>query len=226
MPLFLTVHTTYTHIQIGIFKNTVLVDYAQEDNKRSSQNFIPLLHDLLTRNNKTLADLAFIAAYQGPGPFTTLRVSIASVNGLGFATQLPLVGVDGLDAFLEEQKDLGYAYTIALLNAFSNDVYVGIYDRLKNTITYKGYRNIAFLLEQLAQQKETIKFVGNGTDLYSQIIQATLGDYAYIPELNPAVCSLESVAKAGLSSFQIQENCKQQLLPLYLKNHPAQQKAL
>ncbi len=46
-------------------------------------------------------DLAFIAAHQGPAPFTTLRVCLTTVNGFAFATGMPLIGINGLQELVE-----------------------------------------------------------------------------------------------------------------------------
>ncbi len=46
----------------------------------------------------TLGDVTLLAVGLGPGPFTGLRVGLATIEGLAFATGLPVVGVSGLDA--------------------------------------------------------------------------------------------------------------------------------
>jgi tRNA threonylcarbamoyladenosine biosynthesis protein TsaB len=46
----------------------------------------------------TVRDLTLLAVGLGPGPFTGLRVGLATIEGLAFATGLPVVGVSGLDA--------------------------------------------------------------------------------------------------------------------------------
>jgi len=46
----------------------------------------------------TLDDVTLLAVGLGPGPFTGLRVGLATIEGLAFATGLPVVGVSALDA--------------------------------------------------------------------------------------------------------------------------------
>jgi len=48
--------------------------------------------------NLRLRDLTLLAVGLGPGPFTGLRVGLATIEGLAFATGLPVVGVSGLGA--------------------------------------------------------------------------------------------------------------------------------
>jgi tRNA threonylcarbamoyl adenosine modification protein YeaZ len=46
----------------------------------------------------TLADVTLLAVGLGPGPFTGLRVGLATIEGVAFATGLPVAGVSGFDA--------------------------------------------------------------------------------------------------------------------------------
>ena len=45
-----------------------------------------------------LSDVTLLAVGLGPGAFTGLRVGLATIEGLAFATGVPVVGVSGLDA--------------------------------------------------------------------------------------------------------------------------------
>jgi len=126
MSYFLALQHTYQGIELGLFDDAQTIQITHDDKKKASKNIILLVNQLLKNKNISFDNLLFIAANQGPGPFTTLRVVIASVNGIGFATQKPLIGVDGLDALLQEHKNETYPVSVALLNAYSNDVYFGI----------------------------------------------------------------------------------------------------
>ena len=56
------------------------------------------LIDLVADDGATLDDVQLLAVGLGPGAFTGLRVGLATMQGLAFATGLPIVGVSGLDA--------------------------------------------------------------------------------------------------------------------------------
>src|SRR5437868_6376175 len=101
-PYYLAVQNSYHAIDVALCCNGQVLRCITEDKKHASKYFIALLSRLLQEQQCTFAQVAFMAVNQGPGPFTTLRVIISSVNGLSFATQKPLIGVDGLDALLCE----------------------------------------------------------------------------------------------------------------------------
>jgi len=238
LPLFLAVQNTYKKIELALFETTQCIDIRIEDKKLASKYFIPLLKKLLNNNKKTLSDVSFIAVNQGPGPFTTLRTIIASVNGLSFATNIPLIGIDGLIALLQEQQNPEYPDNIALLNAFNKDVYFAIQDSTKKDIE-TGYNNVFELITDLSERflpvqnfktnvseitpSKTFRFIGNGTELYKDIIEEIFKDKAYIPKIIPHTCSIKQIGLMGLQKWQKKEGLTDQLLPLYLKKHPAQE---
>ncbi len=231
LPLYLVLQSGYTAVHMALYEGPRLLERAYEDNKRSSKNLIPLVDTLLRQHGKVLSDCQFISVYQGPAPFTTLRVVIASANGLAFATRLSLVGIDGLKAFLLEQHEQAYDGTVVLLNAFCGDVYWGICDQARHEITTGCASSKDFftvLKEYIAYSQggyrsvhPRIKVVGNGLELYRSVLVEQLGDQVdiVIPEPVPDICSLETVAQLGLARWLKGEQVVNELLPLYLKSY-------
>ncbi len=122
-----------------------------KNDTKASSHLVPYINDLLIKHNLTLENLDFIAIDKGPGAFTSLRVCIATVNGINFANNIPLVGIDGLEALYQEtynalEKKLTKTVAtdpddtkeqitsptidtiVCLLNAYNNDVYYLIRD--------------------------------------------------------------------------------------------------
>ena len=69
---------------------------------------------MLKNSRLTFRRFAFVAAHQGPAPFTTLRVCLTTVNGFAFATGVPLIGVNGLQELIVQHKRAD-SITVALL---------------------------------------------------------------------------------------------------------------
>ena len=126
MTRFLAIQNTYEMIEMALFNEDSIVESITIDKKEATKTIVTVLNALLERNNCPLNSLDFFAVNQGPGPFTTLRVVIATMNGLAFATNIPLVGVDGLDVLCAEEQDASFPITVALLNAFNSDVYYAL----------------------------------------------------------------------------------------------------
>jgi len=216
---FLAIQNTYHTVQIALAEDDMCIDILQEEKQYASKNFVIMLDILLKRNDIKLTDLSFCVVNQGPSPFTTLRSVIASVNGLHFALNIPLIGIDGLEALFNEHKNALAKNSLVLLNAFNNDVYFYFH---KNKIAVKGYKKIDLLLDTVREQlpDEPITFFGNGAPLYREKIEKTFSkQYIHFLEPMPETCSIEHVAKMGYHSWQNKESVTTAITPLYLKQH-------
>jgi tRNA threonylcarbamoyladenosine biosynthesis protein TsaB len=231
MPSYIAIQNTYDIFEMALFLNDICVDHIQEDKRHTSKLFIPLLEKLLFQNSTKIADLDFCAVNCGPGPFSALRSIIASVNGLHAAINIPLIGVDGLEATFLEYYDPNYQHTVVLLNAFNQEVYYLIAH--KGQITAKGYQKIDALLnrahsdlsdEALAKSEPVeelsakIHFIGNGVTLYHHLIKEKIGINAIIKKDSPEMCSVQMIGALGAEKWKhYQENTY--VMPLYLKKH-------
>ena len=68
-----------------------------QDNVHGSK-LVPCIKSLIEQSGFAMKDLDAIAVAQGPGSYTGLRIGVATAKGLAFALDLPLIGVDSLDA--------------------------------------------------------------------------------------------------------------------------------
>jgi tRNA threonylcarbamoyladenosine biosynthesis protein TsaB len=216
MALFLVVHPRYNDVQIGLFNNSELVDVVADDNKKISKNFLYLISHLLLDHHTTLQDLSFISAHQGPAPFTTLRVALACVNGLGFATQVPLIGVNGLEAFLREWHFSNQTVTIALLNAFCQELYYGIYNPFDDVLSFGSGRADHILDDISRTYTGHVNVIGNGVPLYSPLINQYFDARVTIPDPLPEMVSLIAIGSEAFKKWQNHQT-SHQLMPIYIK---------
>jgi tRNA threonylcarbamoyl adenosine modification protein YeaZ len=223
MTTFLAIQNTYEVIELALFDDSNVIDSATIDKKEATKTIVTVLHALLERNKCSLDSLKFFAVNQGPGPFTTLRVVIATMNGLAFATNIPLIGVDGLDALCAEEQDASYPITVVLLNAFNADVYYAIQvgDAYPQR---KGCMKIDLFLKNLKIHipDKNIRFLGNGAELYQQEIMTLFGIQAQLPSPQTQTCSVFMVGIMALVRWQQKNSLSSQLLPLYLKQFQTQ----
>jgi tRNA threonylcarbamoyladenosine biosynthesis protein TsaB len=213
---YLAIQNTYEEIEVALYCKDQLLGQTHIHKNEASKTLLICIDELLNSHNLKIKDLDFIGVNKGPGPFTTLRVVVATVNALNFAIQTPLIGIDGLDALIQEYNDTRWPITVVMLNAFNNDVYYAIQngDQI-NT----GWKNINVLLEELKSNflNQKIRFLGNGIKLFASQINETFGDLGYIPEENPNTCSIEQVAQIAYKKWGKQE-IQKQVMPLYLKD--------
>jgi len=214
MVFSLAIQNTYQVVEYALVRDGKIIQKCALDKTVASKSLIPELQLLLTAHAVSYADLSYIAVNQGPGPFTTLKVVIATVNGIGFATLIPLVGVDGLDALVQEYKTVNNN-VVVLLNAFAHDVYYAL--AFGNATVQKGYENNASLIAKIVTMmpQEPMIFVGNGTSLYRELIYNQLGSRAiFIDDGQSAL--LQQIIMIGQTQWQAGAVSKR-LMPLYLK---------
>lgn len=213
METFLAIQNTYQQVQMALSINGTLSDIISLDKTVASRDCINALDQLLCQNLVSLSDLSFIAVNHGPGPFTTLRVVISTVNGLSFASKISLIGINGMQALASEYSE---SQKVILLNAFGNDVYYLIETPGSQTM---GVTNAASLIQHVLQKipHDPILFLGNGTLLYQELITATFGDRAHFPHPMPETTSLQTIAQLAAARWKSHENISFELQPLYYK---------
>lgn len=216
MTYFLAIQNTYTDLQIALFKDNICLENIQTDKKTASRDCILLLESVLKKHHLNFQQMQFITVNQGPGPFTTLRVVIATVNGLSFATQIPLIGINALDALLSTYPSK--LPTVALLNAFGNDAYYAIRALGTNNLEY-GCASIGSFLEIITEKfSSEVLFIGNGAQIHKEKIENALGKKACFLDPIPETCSIEEIGKLGLQVWEQQsKSISKQLQPIYLK---------
>lgn len=216
MALFLVLQAHYQTYQVGLFLNSTSLKIITDDKKYSSRDLIPVIQTLLTVTQHTLSEIHAFGVNQGPGPFTSLRVLLTTVNGLAFATGIPLIGINSLHALLQEHHDKRWPITVALLNAYNNDLYFAIQAHEGVEIGCKNNRELFALLKKRFSQP--IRFLGNGAVLYQTMILEFFGKDAFFPEPFPEEPSLELLGLVTYERYKKNSDLQQQLLPIYLKN--------
>lgn len=231
---FLVLQSSYKVLSIGLCENEKIIDRFLESKLTPSASLVPHAMKLLARNELALRDISAIIVDQGPGAFSSLRVLLSTANALGFAIQLPLIGVDGLDALaFDTAKNYSSFYQaedkniilVPFLNAYNVECYYGIYEAnlAQKTISIahtRGYAKVYTLLDELNEKypSHSVVFVGNGVPLYSALIQEKLAARAFWIEDRFDLASLDIVANYGYEQWLKNQPPTYKLMPLYLKS--------
>lgn len=212
----LIISTDYSNTTFALYQEKALLALISEENKYVSKCMITHIESLCAQFNITPSDLNFIGINQGPGPFTTLRVTLATINGLAFALGIPLVGVDGLKALIQENPDTQWPITVALLNAFNDDAYYAI--QQTHAPLNIGYKKIMPLLADIKELNKEghVRLIGAGVITFAEQINQTLGSYVHIAHPLPLVPSIDVIAKEAHRLYE-HGSTEAKLLPLYLK---------
>jgi tRNA threonylcarbamoyl adenosine modification protein YeaZ len=90
---------TATDVRAGLARDgEVVASGAVRDRRAHAEQLMPLVRSLMADAGVTMAELTGIVVGVGPGPFTGLRVGVASALTLGEALGIGVRGVCSLDA--------------------------------------------------------------------------------------------------------------------------------
>ena len=101
----LAIDTATDILGIALTEDTELINESRLNLKRAhSEKLLFTVDKILNESQVTINELDAIAVSIGPGSFTGLRIGLAAVKGLAFATNLPVVSVPTLDALASQPR--------------------------------------------------------------------------------------------------------------------------
>ena len=143
-----------------------------------SSSIIPSLKRILGENSQSLQtrleSLAGFAVGLGPGSFTSLRVGLATVKGLAFATAKPVVGVSSLD-ILALGVQQPRAQVCVLCVAKRKLLYTCRYLKEGMALKRKSDYRLCTPQEALKGIKGEVVFVGDGVEIFKEEIRKVRG---------------------------------------------------
>ena len=154
----------------------------------------------------TLGDVTLLAVGLGPGPFTGLRVGLATIEGLAFATGLPVVGVSGLDALAvaAARADVSAREIAVFLDGARGEVFAARYAVARSPLETRAIDEpraeapVDVLDAWRAEGARPDVFIGSGAIVYGQDVVAAMPGARLIdaPLVAPLVAELGELRAA------------------------------
>ena len=99
MPLILNIETTTGVCSVALSRNGELIGLKESDSKNShSSELAVFIDDILKTEGIDASSLDAVAVSEGPGSYTGLRIGVATAKGICYAKDLPMIGVNTLQA--------------------------------------------------------------------------------------------------------------------------------
>ncbi|MFQ6084055.1 MAG: tRNA (adenosine(37)-N6)-threonylcarbamoyltransferase complex dimerization subunit type 1 TsaB [Candidatus Aminicenantia bacterium] len=183
-----------------------------------SERLLPSVEFLLKMNKLSISEIDGYALTIGPGSFTGIRIGMATIKALSYASQKPVAPVSSLEALAFKLRERKGRLICPLLDAKKGEIYSALFESnnfsLKEVIAQDAYFPDKFF--SLLPQKRIIYFIGNGVELYLQKIRTYFQDRAKF-SLRSEFIAYE----VGLLGYHILKNKQgvfsNQLKPLYLR---------
>jgi len=213
----LAIDTSTKNLSLAVARDKKILRYKNQKLRRPlSSSIIPGISSILDASGISVSKLDGLAVGLGPGSFTSLRVGLATVKGLSFFIQNPVVGISSLD-ILAMNVDEEDVQICTLCDARRNLVYSCTYQRNKTGLNRLGEYILTDIQDVLKKLKGEVTFLGDGVLLYKNQILAQ-------KNLRPRLLSEKNNQPQArhlipLSLKQFQNGATQdidQLTPLYL----------
>ena len=214
----LSIDTCTEIISIALIVGKVIAEKDFPLGKDYSGNIIPEIKILLNESNLKIQDIEAIAFGAGPGSFTGIRVACGIAYGIAYANNLPIIGINSLEAlaFLSKHEN-----SISFIDARMGQVYLGIYQNRNNTITSliePGVFNPSEL-PKLPKIKKAI-VIGSGLNPYKEEFKSQYSDIEL--EYFEDKCLLASaIGTLSIGQFGNEFNLNN-AAPIYIRNKVAQ----
>ncbi len=199
----------------------IVCEEVSEDRRHHAQTLLGLVDRVLKGSAVELGEIEALAVSVGPGAFTSLRVGIATVKGLGFGSGVPVAAVSTLQALAFEvpvEQTPGLP-VVALLDARREEVYGGLYTANAMRAEESLPEGVYAVEELAARLPAACALVGSGADLYADALGAGSQRVLW-PGRAP---SARSVAQLGRDLLARGEGVvAEALVPRYLRRSDAE----
>jgi len=129
----LALDTSCLTLSLALMNGAEVVEHVLEGPPRKQSEMLPeVIATMLARHQLPLARLDGFVVGLGPGSFTGLRIGLATIKGLAYAVERPVVGVSSLAALAMETPVGGEVFALAVVKR--GELYVGHFRRTESGV--------------------------------------------------------------------------------------------
>ena len=225
----LAIETSAKSVSAAVVENGVpLASAYQNMGLTHSRTLMPLVDGMLSAAGLRVQDMDLLAAANGPGSFTGLRIGVSALKGLAWALKKPCCGVSTLAAMARNLAHME-GLIICAMDARRNQVYNALFLAQDGVLTRQcpdRAIGLAELAEEIKNRPEPKFVVGDGAGLcYNYLLEQDVPCRMAPPQLvmqNAVGVALaaEEMAAAG------QVTTARDLVPVYLRLSQAERERL
>lgn len=216
----LAIDTSSAICAVALLEDDNLIDENNLDNgKTHSENLMPLIDELIKRNNISLAQIDLFACCPGPGSFTGIRIGVATIKPFAQICSKKIASVTSLESLARNVNPSQNSTVVSLIDARNNQVYCGIFDAnctKKEAFLADDINSIISILKKY----DNLVFVGNGSELHKELLENELKNISFSDN---NIQSAVSLGKIAYKKFLENDLCTADtFLPIYLRKSQAE----
>jgi len=219
----LAIETATETVSVALDIDGEVLEHYQHAPRQHAELLLPWVEELLAEAGIGFASLDAVAFSRGPGSFTSLRIGIGVVQGLAWASDLPVIPVSSLAATAQTAFNEGINSALVALDARMNEVFTGTFEANSNGIMVPvGEEKVCSPEDvQLPVTSETYG-IGIGFDRYAALEELSEQLAGVHPEIWPKASSVLQLANEWLLTHEALP--AEQAQPVYLRDNVAKKK--
>ena len=231
----LSIDTSSKIASIAIIEDGRVLDEMHVlSEEEHSQTLMPMIEKMFNDNNMDLDEIDLIGCSRGPGSFTGIRIGIATAKAFSDAKNIPLIGIDSLEALaysLVIEKENNDCEILAMINAKNDNVYAATYlvnngklNMVKNaeimnlteTVNYIDFKKQVFIVG--CEDEDSIRKLIQAEASSERAISGDDCSFEFVKDTIPTAASI------GIAAYEKYKNgvVDEIIVPLYLRKPQAE----
>ena len=216
----LAIETSAKSVSAAVVENGVpLASAYQNMGLTHSRTLMPLVDGMLSAAGLRVRDMDLLAAANGPGSFTGLRIGVSALKGLAWALEKPCCGVSTLAAMA---RNVAFCdgLVVCAMDARRQQVYNAVFEAKGGSLTRLTPDRAIALEELAAELREDPRpkiIVGDG----ARLCLAHMAEAGIPCRLAPAHLVMQNAMSVALEAEELAAAGKlvspQALEPVYLR---------
>lgn len=214
----LAIDTSSKICSVAILEDNEVIDELNlDDGKTHSENLMPLVDEILKKNNLNLKQIELLACCVGPGSFTGIRIGVATIKPIAEVLNIKIASITSLETLArnEENEEI----IVSLIDARNNQVYAGIFDKDYNKKEEYIADDINLVIESIKKYNNII-CVGDGAILHHDLLSQNVPGIKFS---NINFQSAKNVGKLGYKKYLGNDlMTADEIIPIYLRKSQAE----
>lgn len=223
--LILSVDSSSSTATCALVKDDEILGEINLNNKKQhSVILMDLIDKILKEYDIDINSLDGFVISRGPGSFTGLRIGMATLKGLAFASNKPLTSISTLDALAYNVISFN-GIICSIMDALRDNVYTCLYKNENNSLIpliKEDCLSIDELTNILKEKNLPVIFVGDGAIKHKDYLKENLPNYSFAPN-HSNFPKASSVGELGIKKIKegIIESIDS-INPIYLRKSQAE----
>jgi len=201
----LSLDTSTKVCSVAIHEDGALIGSQIYHLQNSHSSLLPVIIQQVAENCEIpLSELNAVALSAGPGSYTGLRIGTATVKGLAFTLNIPIMAINSLDTMIEQIKPFVKSEDVLLpmIDARRMEVYVKAING--NGIELWDTKPLVVDQSSFDEFQDKKKYLfGNGSDKLKEMFSED--SFVYISDISPSAIAMGELAYAKFINQEFED---------------------